>query len=49
MSMKRITAEHLISSYDETHEPCDEVNLEEAFTIETHDREGDALLTSVTR
>lgn len=38
MSMKRITPEHLISSYDETHEPCAEMNLEEAFTIETHDR-----------
>ena len=38
MSMKRITPEYLISSYDETHEPCAEVNPEEAFTIETHDR-----------
>ena len=36
--MKKISAEHLISSYDETNKPCAEVNLQEAFTIETHDR-----------
>ena len=36
--MKRISAEHLISSYDETHTPCARMNLGEAFIIETHDR-----------
>jgi amidase len=36
--MRVIKADHLISSYDEKHPPCAEVELGEAFIIETHDR-----------
>ena len=36
--MQTITAENLITSYDERHRPCAEVDLGEEFQIEAHDR-----------
>jgi amidase len=36
--MKTIRAGNLIAFYDERHKPCAEVELEETFIIETHDR-----------
>ncbi len=36
--MKTITADNLISSYDKRHKPCAEVELDETFVMETHDR-----------
>jgi amidase len=36
--MKTITADNLIQSYDQRHKPCAEIELNETFIIETHDR-----------
>lgn len=36
--MKRVTSENLISSYSAGHKPCAEVDQDEKFVIETHDR-----------
>ncbi len=36
--MKTITADNLITSYDERHKPCAKIELDETFIIETHDR-----------
>jgi amidase len=36
--MKAITADNLIPSYDQGYKPCAEIELDETFIIETHDR-----------